>query len=90
MFTFLIGTLAITLLGCTQPKKTETTFSLLIILTWPTLIHREPCQRVKLEKNEVYQQPQGTTMTNLPVPQARKKGGSRKRDRGRLAGQQSR
>ena len=72
-FTFLTGTLIITLLGCTQPKKTETTFSLLIIVTWPTLVHRELHQHVKLAKNEVYQPSQVATMKNLPVPQAEKK-----------------
>ena len=72
-FTFLTGTLIITLLGCTQPKKTETTFSLLIIVTWPTLVHRELHQHVKLAKNEVYQPSQVATMKNLPVPQAERK-----------------
>lgn len=42
-------------------------------MTWPTLVHRELHQQVKLAKNEVYQPSQVATMKNLPVPQAEKK-----------------
>ena len=42
-------------------------------MTWPTLVHRELHQQVRLAENEVYQPSQVATMKNLPVPQAEKK-----------------
>ena len=86
-FTFLTGTLIITLLGCTQPKKTETTFSLLIIVTWPTLVHRELHQHVKLAKKRSV--PAITSGHNeessSPASREESKGQENKGDEGRWA-----